>query len=199
MRQRGATLRSAAMLRAVLHELAQPAASAMLAAEITALELARGNLQAAEARIATTVELLGTLQGLLLAYGGAAPGGGGFARLASEAMDPARVVADAIPGAIVVPCPPIVFSADLLRLVLRRLAQALGAEELRCRVAPAPQATAVCIRLSGRVAPAAALAPWIALLRLAGAKVRCRQGVIHISLPKSAGATCAKGNRLMKR
>lgn len=199
MRQRRPTPRSAAMLRVVLHELAQPAASAMLAAEITALELARGNLQAAEARLATTVELLGTLQGLLLAYGGGASGSGAFPILAGEAMDPARVVAEVIPGAIVVPCPPVVFSDDLLRLVLRRLTQALSAENLRCRVAPAPKAPMVCIRLSGRAAPAAALAPWIALLRLAEAKVRCRPGVIHISLPKSAGAICAKGNSLMKR
>lgn len=187
------------MLRAVLHDLAQPAAAAMLAAEVTALELARGNLQAAKARLATTVDLLGTLQGLLQAYGGAAPGGGAFVMLAGEAIDPARVVVEAIPGAIALPCPPVAFSADLLRLVLRRLVQAFGAEDVRCRVAPAAQRTSVSIRLSGRAAPAAALAPWIALLRFADAKVRCRPGLIYISLPKSAGAICAKGPTLMKR
>lgn len=199
MRQRRPAPRSAAMLRAVLHELAQPAASAVLAAEIAALELARGNLQAAEARLATTVELLGTLQGLLGALGGATPGGGALAMLAGEAMDPARVVADAIPGAIVVTCPPVVFSADLLRLVLRRLALALGAEEVRCHVAPAPKAATVCIRLSGRAVPAAALAPWITLLRCADAKVRCRPGAVYISLPNSAGASCANRHSVMKR
>lgn len=199
MGQRRPTPPAAAMLRAVLHDLAQPAAAAMLAAEVTSLELARGNLQAAEARLATTVDLLGTLQRLLHAYATATPGGGAFALLASEAMDPARVVADAIPGAIVVPCPPVAFSADLLRLVLRRLAQAFGAEDVRCRVAPAPRRTSVSIRLSGRAAPAAALAPWIALLRFADAKVRCSPGALHISLPKSAGAICAKGPTLMKR
>lgn len=199
MEQRRAAKLSAVMLRAALHDLAQPAAAAMLAAEITALELAQGNLQAAEARLATTLELLGTLQGLLRAYGGATPGGGAFAVLASEAMDPARVVADTIPDAVVMPCPLVAFSADLLRLVLRRLAQAFGAEDLRCRVAPAPKQAAVCIRLSGRVAPPTALTPWIALLRLGDAKVRYRAGALYISLPNSAGASCANRPSVMKR
>jgi hypothetical protein len=198
MERREAML-SAAILRAVLHDLAQPAASATLAAEITALELARGDLRAAEARLATTLELLGTLQGLLRAYGGATPGGGAAAVLSGEATDAARVVAEAIPGARVMPCPPVAFSADLLRLVLRRLAQAMGAQDLRCSVAPAPKQAAVCIRLSGRAAPAPTLAPWIALLRSADAKVRCRPGELHISLPKSAGALCANRHSLMKR
>lgn len=190
---------SAAILRAVLHDLAQPAASATLAAEITALELARGDLRAAEARLATTLELLGALQGLLRAYGGATPGGGALAVLSGEATDAARVVEDAIPGAVVRPCPHVAFSADLLRLVLRRLAQALGAKDLRCSVAPGRKQAAVCIRLSGRPAPAPTLAPWIALLRYADAKVRCRPGELHISLPKSASALCANGHSLMKR
>jgi hypothetical protein len=111
----------------------------------------------------------------------------------------ARLVADAIPGARVAPCPPVAFSADLLRLVLHRLAQALGAKDLRCSVAPAPKQAGVCLRLSGRAAPAAALAPWIALLRYADAKVRSRPGELRISLPKSAGALCANGHSLMKR
>lgn len=199
MGQRRDASLSAAMLRAVLHDLAQPAAAAMLAAEITALELARGNPQAAEARLASTLELLGRLQGLMRAYGGATPGGGAFAMLAGEAMDPARVVADTLPGAVVMPCPPVAFSADLLQLVLRRLAQALGAEDLRCRVAPAAKRGAVCIRLSGRAAPAPTLAPWIALLRLADATVRYRAGTLHISLPKSASASCANRPSVMKR
>lgn len=198
MERRGPML-SAAVLHAVLHDLAQPAASATLAAEITALELARGDARAAEARLATTLELLGKLQGLLRAFGGATPGGGALTMLSGEATDAARVVEDAIPGACVRPCPPVAFSADLLRLALRRLAQALGTHDLRCSVAPAPKQAGVCIRLSGRPAPAPALAPWIALLRCADAKVRCRPGELHISLPKSASALCANGHSLMKR
>lgn len=187
------------MLRAVLHDLAQPAASATLAAEIAALELARGNLDAAEARLATAVDLLGAMQKLLQTYGGATPGGGAHAVLSGEATDPARVVADVIPGASLQPCPPVAVSSDLLRLVLGRLAHVLGPEDLRCHVAPVPTQAAVRIRLAGRPAPPALLAPWIALLRLADATVRWRAGVVIISLPNSAGAICANGNTLTKR
>ena len=190
---------AAGILRAVLHDLAQPAASATLAAEIAALELTRGNMQAAEARLATAVELLGTMQRLMQTYGGATPGGGALAVLSGEVMDAARVVADVIPGATVLPCPPVAFSADLLRLVLGRLAQALGPEDLRCHVAPVPKQAAVRIRLAGRATPSAALAPWTALLQLADATVRYRSGEIIISLFNSAGANCANGNTLTKR
>lgn len=197
-RQREAP-RAAAMLRAVLHDLAQPAASAMLAAEIAALELARGDLRAAEARLATAVELLGALQRLLQTYGEATPGGAALTAASGEVTDAARLVADIIPGAIVVPCPPVAVSSDLLRLVLGRLAQVLGPEDLRCHVAPDPQRAVVRIRLIGRATPRALLAPWIALLRLADATVRWRSGAVHISLPDSAGAICANGNILAKR
>lgn len=189
----------AGILRAVLHDLAQPAASATLAAEIAALELARGRIQAAEARLATAVELLGAMQRLMQAYGGATPGGGALAVLSGQVMDPARVVADVIPGATILPCPPVAFSADLLRLVLRRLAQALGPADLRCHVAPASKQGGVRIRIAGRAVSPTAVAPWTSLLRLADAAVRHRSGEIIISLPDSASADCANGNSLTKR
>ena len=157
-------------LRAMLHEMAQPAAAASLAVDVALHELQQGQVEAAQRRLAVAADQLTTLRGQLRRHAQAGP---------AAAADP---------------------SAMLLHHALRDLMQALGPATLRCRVEPAGEAATLRIHLAGGAASDAALRPWLGLLRAAGGQFAChrsrpapgkdgptRRQRIDISLPPGQG------------
>jgi hypothetical protein len=185
---------TADVVQALVHDFAQPAASAALAIDLALLEFGQRRLEQVEHRLAVAAQQIEALQTLLRVYAAATPGSGHAAALGGSVTDPAAIVAQAVPGAVVGPCMPVAVPGDLLRIALERLASALGGDRVRCVASTARDRSGVLIRLSGRRGPPARVTPWVALLRCAGARVRLRGDSILISLRYSASLDRANGD-----
>lgn len=159
-----------ALAASLIHDLAQPLATAALALDIARIVTGRGDLAEAERRVEVAQDSVAQAQALLRACGDAVRG-----RAEPAPFDVAVLLRDIVQNAHLPAAAPVVADARLLRSALGAILATMDATAVTC-IAPTalrPTRQRTLIRMEGK-APRGPAELWMALLRAAGIRVGVR-------------------------